>query len=148
MTKVSTRSEATLQITEVHPQQSTGMPEVPLISMTKNPRYVFLKQAAELRSYFGELCVDVCAPDDHGIAFSEIADGQIGNLAFQSGPKYDRSSFKGRAKELGCLLPSSRAICFWRKRAAPAFYHCPTAVSSAAGVSAKEDARAAVRGLD
>jgi glycosyltransferase involved in cell wall biosynthesis len=64
--------------------------------MHDTPKYLFLKQSATLQSYFGELCLDIPRPGMAATVFSEIEEGQIGNIRFQTGPKYNRCSFGAR----------------------------------------------------
>lgn len=58
--------------------------------------YLFLKQSANLRSYFGELCLDVPESSQSATVYSEIDAGQLENIRFVPGPKYHRHSFAAR----------------------------------------------------
>jgi len=82
------------------------------LPMAQDPRYLFLKQAAKLHSYFGDLCLDLCGSRDHGVVYSEIEDGKIGNVEFRSGPKYDRGSFRKRAVSWGAYFLRAAQFAF------------------------------------
>jgi glycosyltransferase involved in cell wall biosynthesis len=64
--------------------------------MHDTPDYIFFKQSASLRSYFGELCLDVPQADMAALVVSEIDQSRIGNVCFQSAPKYNRRSHGSR----------------------------------------------------
>lgn len=64
--------------------------------MQRKLSYIFLKQSAQLRSYFGELCLDVPYPDEFAAVFSEIDAKQNGNVEFCTSPRYKRESFCSR----------------------------------------------------
>lgn len=64
--------------------------------MYRNPDYLFFKQSAALRSYFGEICLDVPRPAMSAVVFSEMRENPIGNVRFVTGPGYDRGSFPKR----------------------------------------------------
>ena len=64
--------------------------------MSEKVDYVFLKQSAALRTYFGEICLDVPSPETTAVVFSEINEGTIGNLHFVPSPKYSRQSYGAR----------------------------------------------------
>jgi glycosyltransferase involved in cell wall biosynthesis len=64
--------------------------------MSGKAHYLFLKQSAQYRSYFGELCLDVPHPDEFAVVYSEIDAGAKGNVQFCTGPGYRRESFRSR----------------------------------------------------
>jgi lipopolysaccharide/colanic/teichoic acid biosynthesis glycosyltransferase/glycosyltransferase involved in cell wall biosynthesis len=64
--------------------------------MYRSPDYLFLKQCGMVRSYFGEICLDVPRPGTSAIVYSEIRHDPIGGVRFVTAPQYDRSSFIGR----------------------------------------------------
>jgi glycosyltransferase involved in cell wall biosynthesis len=80
--------------------------------MHDTPYYLFLKQSATLRSYFGELCLDIPQPGRAAIVFSEIDGGEVGNVLFQTGPKYNRSSFGARVLSWAAYFGAAARFAF------------------------------------
>jgi glycosyltransferase involved in cell wall biosynthesis len=70
--------------------------------MIDSPQYLFMQQSGTVHSYFGELCLDIPRPDMTAVVLSEIDSGLVGNVFFQTGAIYKRSSF--RARVLSWLL--------------------------------------------
>jgi glycosyltransferase involved in cell wall biosynthesis len=80
--------------------------------MYRNPDYLFFKQCSVLRSYFGEICLDVPRPGMSAIVYSEMREAPIGSVRFVTGPKYDRSTFRARMISWIKYLFAAAAFCF------------------------------------
>lgn len=59
-------------------------------------RFLFFKQTSPFQSYFTELCVDVAAPDNPSIVFSDIESADVGTVSFRVGPRYERKTLMSR----------------------------------------------------
>lgn len=89
--------------------------------MQVNLEYLFLKQFADIGSYFGHICLDVPRPEMRALVFSGIESAQIGNVRFQAGPTYNRRSYRRRLQSWTAYLAAA-SWCAFRVKGNPLLF--------------------------